>query len=169
MPSGALTPRTADSCRLSQRKYPFTACPAGKRAVTTRVHRIISRVSPCWEKPRTHTVFLTRASPGGWDMTEILVQVGVEEQVPPATRVVEHPAWPVLKDAVEQIRPWQSKDGSIDFAADGPPDPAAAALPRRRAVDAVAELSRLLPHDAAYHEALVTDLRRWAGGGFRVP
>ena len=37
------------------------------------------------------------------------------------TRVVEHPAWPVLKDAVERIRPWQSKDGSIDFDAEGAP------------------------------------------------
>jgi hypothetical protein len=54
-------------------------------------------------------------------MTEILVQVGSEERLPPMTRVVEHPAWPVLKDAVERIRPWQSKDGSIDFAAEGPP------------------------------------------------
>ena len=48
-------------------------------------------------------------------MTEILVQAASGEQVPPADRVVEHPAWRVLKDAVEQIRPWQSKDGSIDF------------------------------------------------------
>ena len=46
-------------------------------------------------------------------MTELLVQVGTEEQIPPGGRVVEHPAWPVLKDAVERIRPWQSKDGSI--------------------------------------------------------
>lgn len=59
-------------------------------------------------------------------MTEILVQVGVEGDVPPASRVVEHPAWPVLKDAVERIRPWQSKDGSIDFDAEGAPERAAA-------------------------------------------
>lgn len=56
-------------------------------------------------------------------MTEVLVQVGSEERVPPVARVVEHPAWPVLKAAVEQIRPWQSKDGSIDFEADGAPPP----------------------------------------------
>jgi len=43
-------------------------------------------------------------------MTEILVQAASGEQVPPASRVVEHPAWAVLKNAVEQIRPWQAKD-----------------------------------------------------------
>ncbi|MCX4615891.1 MULTISPECIES: DUF6421 family protein [Streptomyces] len=102
-------------------------------------------------------------------MTEILVPVGVEERVPPVGRVVEHPAWPVLKDAVEQIRPWQSKDGSIDFEAEGAPDTADADLAVRRAVDAIEQLAPLLPHDAEYHEALVKDLRRWADGGFQVP
>ncbi|MFK0020924.1 DUF6421 family protein [Streptomyces sp. NPDC090798] len=102
-------------------------------------------------------------------MTEILVPVGVEERVPPVGRVVEHPAWPVLKDAVEEIRPWQSKDGSIDFEAEGAPDTADADLAVRRAIDAVEQLAPLLPHDAEYHEALVKDLRRWADGGFQVP
>src|SRR4051812_40972010 len=102
-------------------------------------------------------------------MTEILVQVGPEEQVPPQARVVEHPAWPVLKDAVEQIRPWQAKDGSIDFDREEAPDPADADLAVRRIVDAVAELSLLLPHDSAYHQALAKDLRRWSDSGFRVP
>ncbi|WP_037908220.1 DUF6421 family protein, partial [Streptomyces sp. TOR3209] len=102
-------------------------------------------------------------------MTEILVQVGAEENVPPASRVVEHPAWPVLKDAVERIRPWQSKDGSIDFDAEGAPERAVAEDAVRRVAGAVEELSPLLPHDRAYHEALVKDLGRWADGGFQVP
>lgn len=102
-------------------------------------------------------------------MTEILVQVGMEEQVPPVARVVEHPAWPVLKDAVEEIRPWQSMDGAIDFAAEGAPDASDADLAVRRAIDAIEQLAPLLPHDAAYHEALVKDLRRWSDGGFQVP
>ena len=102
-------------------------------------------------------------------MTEILVQAASGDQVPPVTRVVEHPAWPVLKDAVEQIRPWQSKDGSIDFDAESAPDPSDAELAVRRVVHAVEELSPLLPHDAAYHQALVKDLRRWADEGFEVP
>ena len=102
-------------------------------------------------------------------MTEILVQAASEEQVPPMTRVVEHPAWPVLKGAVELIRPWQSKDGSIDFEAEGAPARADAEAAVRRVVAAVEELSPLLPHDAAYHAALVKDLGRWAEGGFEVP
>lgn len=75
-------------------------------------------------------------------MTEILVQVGFEERLPPVTRVVEHPAWPVLKDAVERIRPWQSKDGSIDFDAEGAPGCAEAESAVRRVTGAVEELSR---------------------------
>ncbi|MGW6010246.1 DUF6421 family protein [Streptomyces sp. NPDC055210] len=102
-------------------------------------------------------------------MTEILVQVGAEEQIPPRSGVVSHPAWPVLKDAVERIRPWQSKDGSIDFDAESAPDPAEAGQAVRRVMDAVQELSPLVPHDAEYHTALVKDLGRWADGGFEVP
>ncbi|AZS88956.1 hypothetical protein ELQ87_35495 [Streptomyces griseoviridis] len=102
-------------------------------------------------------------------MTEILVRVGAEEQIPPVTRAVEHPAWPVLKEAVERIRPWQSKDGSIDFDAEGAPTRADAAEAVETVVAAVAELSPLLPHDADYHRALAADLRAWSDGGFQVP
>lgn len=102
-------------------------------------------------------------------MTEMLVQVGVEDRIPPVARVVEHPAWPVLKGAVEEIRPWQSKDGSIDFDADDAPDASDVDLAVRRAIDAIERLSPLLPHDVAYHEALMKDLRRWADAGFHVP
>ncbi|MEU9549914.1 DUF6421 family protein [Streptomyces werraensis] len=102
-------------------------------------------------------------------MTEILVQQGSGERVPSMTRVVEHPAWPVLKDAVERIRPWQSKDGSIDFEAEGAPSRADAEHAVRTVIGAVEELSPLLPHDRAYHEALGKDLARWAEGGFEVP
>ncbi|MFJ3821211.1 DUF6421 family protein [Streptomyces nodosus] len=102
-------------------------------------------------------------------MTEILVQTGSEGQVPSQGRVVEHPAWPVLKSSVEQIRPWQNKDGSIAFDTEGAPTRAEAELAVRRVTDAVQELSPLLPHDAAYHQALVRDLGRWAAEGFAVP
>ncbi|MEZ3180849.1 hypothetical protein KYY02_19785 [Streptomyces pimonensis] len=102
-------------------------------------------------------------------MTEVLVQVGTEGQVPSGIRVVEHPAWPVLKDAVERIRPWQSKDGSIDLDADGAPERADAERAVRTVIGAVEELSPLLPHDRAYHEVLAKDLSRWAEGGFEVP
>jgi hypothetical protein len=102
-------------------------------------------------------------------MTEILVQQAAGERNPSVTRVVEHPAWPVLKDAVERIRPWQSKDGSIDFEAEGAPSRGDAEHAVRTVIGAVDELSPLLPHDRAYHEALGKDLARWAEGGFEVP
>ncbi|MER7999929.1 DUF6421 family protein [Streptomyces sp. NPDC095613] len=102
-------------------------------------------------------------------MTDILVRPGAEPGMHDAPRVVDHPAWPELKDAVEEIRPWQSKDGSIDLAADGAPGRATVEAALDRVVAALQRLSPLLPHDAAYHSALVTDLRRWADGGFGVP
>ncbi|HEY3478858.1 MAG TPA: DUF6421 family protein [Streptomyces sp.] len=83
--------------------------------------------------------------------------------------VIGHPAWAVLKQAVEAIRPWQQKDGSIDFAAEGAPQRDEAERTLLRVIDAVEQLSPLLPHDTAYHRALVADLRRWADGGFAVP
>ncbi|OON71780.1 DUF6421 family protein [Streptomyces tsukubensis] len=102
-------------------------------------------------------------------MTEIFARESAEGAISPAEAVVDHPAWSVLKDAVEELRPWQSKDGSIDFEAEGAPRPEAAGETVERVVAAVGELSPLLPHDTEYHRALVADLRRWASEGFRVP
>ncbi|MFG2736344.1 DUF6421 family protein [Streptomyces harbinensis] len=87
----------------------------------------------------------------------------------PAARVVDHPAWPRLKQAVEAIRPAQSRDGSIDFDAEGAPARAAVTHEVERVITELRALSPLLPHDAAYHHALEKDLRRWADEGFGVP
>ncbi|WP_329014847.1 DUF6421 family protein [Streptomyces sp. NBC_00690] len=102
-------------------------------------------------------------------MTEILVQDAVVAAISIADRVVDHPAWPRLKNAVEEIRGWQSKDGSIDLDADDAPTRAGAETVLGQVADAVEELSPLLPHDAEYHRALVADLRKWADGAFGVP
>ncbi|MFE4451382.1 DUF6421 family protein [Streptomyces sp. NPDC056796] len=102
-------------------------------------------------------------------MTEILEHANATGAITAAQRVVEHPGWPALKSAVEELRPWQSKDGSIDFEAEGAPSAADAASVVARVVTAVEQLSPLLPHDDAYHRALVADLRRWAADGFGVP
>jgi hypothetical protein len=83
--------------------------------------------------------------------------------------VLGHPQWPVLKQAVEAIRPWQRKDGSIDFDAEGAPSREDAARTLGRVLDALEQLSPLLEHDAAYHRALAADLRAWADNGFGVP
>ncbi|WP_328546262.1 DUF6421 family protein [Streptomyces platensis] len=102
-------------------------------------------------------------------MTEILSPVGVQEATTTAESVVAHPAWSVLKDAVETIRPWQSEDGSIDLAAEGAPSGDAVRAEVDRVIAAIGELAPLVPHDAAYHQALAADLRRWVDSGFEVP
>ncbi|MCT2591377.1 DUF6421 family protein [Streptomyces sp. N2-109] len=102
-------------------------------------------------------------------MTEILSPVATDGDPLSADRVVDHPAWPVLKAAVEAIRPAQDKDGAIDFDAEDAPSRESVEAELERAVSAVRELAPLLPHDAAYHEALVDDLRRWGAEGFGVP
>ncbi|WP_128977153.1 DUF6421 family protein [Streptomyces roseicoloratus] len=102
-------------------------------------------------------------------MTEILVQDMTGGGIAADTPVIDHPSWPELKNAVEELRPWQSADGSIDFAAEGAPSRDHAERTVERVVAAVEQLSPLLPHDADYHRALVADLRKWAKGGFEVP
>ncbi|WP_236238868.1 DUF6421 family protein [Streptomyces sp. CC228A] len=102
-------------------------------------------------------------------MTEILVQDVAGGAVATGTRVIDHPAWTELKNAVEEIRVWQSADGSVDFGAEGAPARADADAALARVVAAVEALSPLLPHGAAYHRALVADLRKWADSGYAVP
>ncbi|MFG3496341.1 DUF6421 family protein [Streptomyces sp. NPDC047928] len=102
-------------------------------------------------------------------MTEILVQDVAGGGVATDTRVIDHPAWPELKNAVEEIRVWQSADGSIDFDAEGAPARPDVDARLDRVVAAVEQLSPLLPHATAYHRALVADLRKWAADGYAVP
>lgn len=80
-----------------------------------------------------------------------------------------HPAWQALKRSVEAIRPWQAKDGSIDFTAEGAPSRAEAARRTAAVAGSVRELAPLLPHDTAYLDAVVADLVRWSEDGFGVP
>ncbi|MFC8177112.1 DUF6421 family protein [Streptomyces sp. NPDC057242] len=102
-------------------------------------------------------------------MTEILVQDVTGGGITTDARVVDHPAWPELKNAVEEIRAWQSADGSVDFDAEDAPARSLVEQTLDRVVAAVELLAPLLPHDAAYHRALVSDLRKWAASGFAVP
>ncbi len=86
-----------------------------------------------------------------------------------ARPVVAHPAWTQLRSAVERIRSVQQADGSIVTDAVDTPDVESLRADVTAIVDAVRALSPLLPHDAAYHEALAGDLDRWAATGFGVP
>ncbi|MEU5807787.1 DUF6421 family protein [Streptomyces sp. NPDC004244] len=102
-------------------------------------------------------------------MTETLVPGTGGAAITADARVVDHPAWPELKAAVEEIRPWQSKDGSIDFEAEGAPSAGQVEAAVERVAAAVEQLSPLLPHATDYHKALVADLRKWVADGFGVP
>ncbi|MFI9202679.1 DUF6421 family protein [Streptomyces sp. NPDC053048] len=102
-------------------------------------------------------------------MTEIIASTAAKSDILSVDRVVDHPAWAELKAAVETIRPWQSADGSIDLEAEGAPPGEAVRAEFGTVIAAIERLSPLLPHDAAYHGALVADLRRWADTGFGVP
>ncbi|WP_049579073.1 DUF6421 family protein [Streptomyces sp. SBT349] len=102
-------------------------------------------------------------------MTETLASITANGGGATTGRVVSHRSWASLKEAVETIRPAQSRDGSIDFGAEDAPTRADMTGAADRVIAAVEELAPLLPHDEAYHRALVTDLRRWADGGFGVP
>ncbi|WP_043604138.1 DUF6421 family protein [Cellulomonas carbonis] len=84
---------------------------------------------------------------------------------PRRAALAEDPAWHALKDAVHELQPLQAKDGSV-------PDPADHDRARGlvgRVVDGVRALAPRLPHDAAYLEAVVEDLRRWSDAGLGVP
>ncbi|MFE2308448.1 hypothetical protein ACFXA9_20515, partial [Streptomyces sp. NPDC059411] len=70
-------------------------------------------------------------------MTETLVPGIGGAVITAGVRVVDHPAWPELKAAVEEIRPWQSADGSLVFGAAGAPPPDAPLGPGVRGVGAV--------------------------------
>ncbi|MGR4879771.1 DUF6421 family protein [Streptomyces sp. LARHCF249] len=102
-------------------------------------------------------------------MTETLVPGAGGAVITAGARVVDHPAWPALKAAVEEIRPWQAKDGSIDFEAAGAPTRSEAEAAVACVIEGVEALSPLLPHAEAYHQALVKDLRKWVADDFRVP
>jgi len=75
-----------------------------------------------------------------------------------------HPAWAELKDAVEQLRPLQAKDGSVPEA-----ERERAVKLLDRIIACVEDLAPLFPHDADYLAAAAADLRRWSAEGLGVP
>ncbi|MDO5626820.1 MAG: DUF6421 family protein [Mobilicoccus sp.] len=78
------------------------------------------------------------------------------------------PRWLDLKAAVEEIRPMQNADGSID-AESHDHDHAAARDLVGRITAGIEALAPEFPHDEAYLQACVADFRRWADEGFGVP
>ncbi len=74
-------------------------------------------------------------------------------------------AWRGLKEAVTEIRPLQTQDGSIP----NPEDHAKAAELVGTITTFINELAPLFAHDEKYLTALVADFERWAKEGFGVP
>src|SRR5690606_7558828 len=86
------------------------------------------------------------------------------------------PAWGRLKAAVAELQPLQGQDDAVvrrvkrtavPVPGTADHDPARALV--AEVADAVAEPAPESPHDAAYLDAVVTDLRRWADDGLGVP
>lgn len=74
-------------------------------------------------------------------------------------------SWLRLKAAATALQPLQVKDGSVPDQGDS-----AAALGHIDVIiDAIRDLAPQFPHDAAYLDALVTDLSNWAEDGLGVP
>ncbi|CAA9529598.1 MAG: FIG01122858: hypothetical protein [uncultured Solirubrobacteraceae bacterium] len=85
-------------------------------------------------------------------------------QVP--SSLAADPAWAMLKAEVEVLRARQQADGSVDLAV----HPEAELHGHVDVIaGAVGALAVHVPHQAAYVEAVVADLRRWAAEGFARP
>jgi hypothetical protein len=91
------------------------------------------------------------------------------EILSPTPPTAADPAWKQLKAAVESLRPFQAKDGSIDLNSRGAGTRDEADALLADITGAIAELAPHFAHDAAYLDAVVADLRRWASSGYAVP
>ncbi len=89
------------------------------------------------------------------------VDAGTGRAADPVTR---DPAWLAVVSAIAELQPLQAKDGSVE-----PQDSARAAALVRRVAAGVRLLAPQFPHDAAYLEAVLVDLERWAAAGVGVP
>ena len=78
------------------------------------------------------------------------------------------PAWTALRDAVEELRVHEAKDGSIDLAGAGADEARLRELVETIKAS-IATLAPHFPHQAAYFEALAGDLEAWVASGFAKP
>src|SRR5690242_652410 len=134
-----------------------------------RLHRIISRGSSCWKEARMYTVSIRELLPWrmGHDGNSCAGGYGgagfSRDQGGRAPGVAG-------AQGCRGADPAMAVQGRVDrLRGRGCPRRADAEAALRRVVDAVRELSPLLPHDSDYHEALAKDLYRWAEGGFEIP
>ncbi len=74
--------------------------------------------------------------------------------------------WLKLAAAIEELRPMQAKDGSIDASEH---DHAAASRLLDQVLAAIDELAPQFTHQTAYFDAVKIDLNNWRSNGFGVP
>lgn len=80
--------------------------------------------------------------------------------------IVSNSNWMNLQQALEELRPMQAKDGSIDG---GEHDHKRAGELVDEVLACVEALSGDFAHQAAYFEAVKADLNRWRAGSFGIP
>jgi hypothetical protein len=83
-----------------------------------------------------------------------------------ASEAAADPAWRALREATDALRVLQEPDGSLDAGAH---DEAAVRAHVEAMAGAVGALAPRFPHQVAYLDAVVADLRAWASGGFEKP
>ena len=74
--------------------------------------------------------------------------------------------WQKLTEAIETLRPMQSKDGSIDASAFSHDE---ASVLVEQVIAAIRELASNFAHQQEYFAAVKKDLEDWRKGGFQVP
>lgn len=75
------------------------------------------------------------------------------------------PAWLRMKEIVEELRPMQSKDGSIEAASDH----ALATALVAELTEQIDQLAPLFAHQESYLQQVKVDLRAWVESGFAKP
>lgn len=80
--------------------------------------------------------------------------------------ITETTSWKALVGAVEQIRTFQEKDGSINLEIHAEADVRSAVANMRAAV---AELAPHFPHQEKHLAATLMDIDKWVANGFAVP
>ncbi|MFM2384784.1 MAG: hypothetical protein RL166_658 [Actinomycetota bacterium] len=76
------------------------------------------------------------------------------------------PHWSTLRNAVEALRPMQSKDGSIDLTAN---DETKVSKLVEDVLSSIDGLAPKFTHQADYLAAVKVDIENWRSGGYQVP
>jgi len=83
---------------------------------------------------------------------------------PQPSTVSAAPSWTALVAAVEQVRDYQNKDGSVD------PENQEAVVPLVATIcKSISELAPSFPHQQRHLEATIIDFQRWQTSGFGLP